>query len=121
MQNKQFSTLSRFLNLMVKPRLLPRLEHLRFARGKVRLHRKIRARQIQRIFVVLAHCRHATLTSVNSRSNAVTTATDYRSSHDVILIPQSREKNLRAIVRALTSELVLRCFAPLNMTVLFTK
>ena len=65
MKNKQFSTLSRFLNLPVKACLLPRPEHLRFARGKVRLHREIRPRQIESIFVVLAHRRHATLTSVN--------------------------------------------------------
>ena len=65
MQNKQFSTLSRFLNLLVKARLLPCLEHLRLARGKVRLHRKIRARQVQGFFVILTHCGHATLTFAN--------------------------------------------------------
>ena len=62
MQDKQFSTLSRFLNLPVQVRLLPSPEHLRLARGKIRLHRKFCPRQIQRVFVVLAHWRHAMLT-----------------------------------------------------------
>src|SRR5206468_9734325 len=44
----------------------------RFARSKVRLHRKIRTRQVQCVFVVLAHGERATLASVNPRSNAVT-------------------------------------------------
>src|SRR5438874_10639437 len=64
MQNKQLSTLSRFLNLPVKPRLLPGFEHLRLARGKVCLHRKFRARQIKRLFVVLTHRRRATLRNI---------------------------------------------------------
>src|SRR5205807_3848210 len=72
-QDKQFSILSRFLNLPVQVRLLPGPEHLRLARGKVRLHRKFCPREVQSVFVVLAHCRHATLTSVNWRSNVVTT------------------------------------------------
>ena len=48
---------ARFLDLLVEPRFLPRLEHLRLARGEVRLHRKIRLRQIESIFVILAHAR----------------------------------------------------------------
>ena len=55
MQNKQLSTLPRLLDLLVKPCFLPNPEQLRLARGKVRLHRKLRARQVQSIFVVLAH------------------------------------------------------------------
>src|SRR5207245_9624240 len=69
MKNKQFSTLSRFLNLLVKARLLPRPEHLRLARGKVRLHRKLCARQIQSIFVVLTHRRRATLRNIRHCTN----------------------------------------------------
>src|SRR5206468_10873709 len=71
MQNEQFPTLSRFLNLLVETSLVPRPEHLRLTRGKVRLHRKLCPRQIQSVFVVLAHYRQATLTSVNWRSNVV--------------------------------------------------
>src|SRR5881398_677177 len=55
MQNEQFSALSRFLNLLVKARLLPCAEDFRLPRGEVRLHRKIRARQVQCVFVILAH------------------------------------------------------------------
>src|SRR6476646_12132811 len=73
MQNKEFSALPRFLNFLVKALLLPCPEHFRLPRRKVRLHRKIRARQVQRLFVILTHDERATLTSVNRRSNAVTT------------------------------------------------
>src|SRR5436190_18358162 len=53
--------------------LLPCPEHFRLPRGKVRLHRKVRPRQVQCVFVILAHGERATLTSVNRRSNAVAT------------------------------------------------
>src|SRR4029077_14466933 len=46
MQNEELSALPRFLNLLVKAILLPAPEHFRLARGKVRLHRKLRARQV---------------------------------------------------------------------------
>src|SRR5439155_23825401 len=70
MENKQVSTLSRFLNLVVKARLLPRLEHLRLARGKVRLHWKLCPRQIQSIFVVPAHnARRGYVTSTTAQIN----------------------------------------------------
>src|SRR5262249_39501388 len=71
MQNEQLSARSRFLNLLVKARLLPSHEHFRLVRGETRFHRKIRARQVQCVFVILAHGERATLTSVNHRSNAV--------------------------------------------------
>ena len=60
---------ARLLNLLVKPRLLPLPEHFRLARGKVRLHRKIRARQVERVFVILAHGERATLRSIHSFTN----------------------------------------------------
>ena len=69
MEYKQLAALSRFLYLPIEPGLLPLSEHFRFARGEVRLHRKLRARQIKSIFVVLAHGRPATLTFVNWQSN----------------------------------------------------
>src|SRR5207237_1119734 len=69
MQNKQFSTLSRFLNLLVEARLLPRPEHFRLARGKVCLHRKLCPRQIQRFFVILAHDGRAPLRSIRASTN----------------------------------------------------
>src|SRR5438874_9595780 len=72
MQNEQFSALSRFLNLLVKARLLPCAEDFRLPRGVVRLHRKFRARQVQCVFVILSHGERSTVTSVNPRSNAVT-------------------------------------------------
>src|SRR5207247_10736632 len=39
-------------------------EHLRLARGKVCLHRKLGTRQIKRLFVVLTHRRRATLRNI---------------------------------------------------------
>ena len=45
-------------------------EHLRLARGEICLHRKIRLRQIQRVFVVLAHRGRATLPSAFGQRNA---------------------------------------------------
>ena len=55
MQNKEFSASPRFLNFLLKALLLPCPEHFRLSRGKVRLHRKIRARQVQCVFVILTH------------------------------------------------------------------
>ena len=62
MENKEFSALPRFLNFLVKALLLPTPEHFRLARSKVRLHRKIRARQVQCVFVVLAHLKRGEAT-----------------------------------------------------------
>src|SRR6266480_8157939 len=61
-----------FLDLLAEPGFLPHFKHLRFARGEVRLHREIRARQIKRFLVVLAHGGEATLTFVNWQSNVAT-------------------------------------------------
>jgi hypothetical protein len=82
MQNEQFPAFPRFLNLLVKARLLPSLEHLRLARGKGGLHRKIRARQVQRIFVILAHGERATLTSVNRQGNVAGQPSDRQATLD---------------------------------------
>jgi hypothetical protein len=78
MQNKQLASLSRLLNLLVKLRLFPSPEHFRLARGEVRLHRKIRARQVQCVFVVPAHGERATLTFVNWQGNVAVNAREIR-------------------------------------------
>ena len=68
-QDEQFSILARLLDLSVKPRCLPRLQHFRLARGQVRLHRKIRAWQVERLFIILAHWGAATLPSAVRQIN----------------------------------------------------
>ena len=68
-QNEQLSILARFLDLRVKPRLRPRLQYFRLARGQVCLHRKIRAWQVERVFVILAHWGAATLPSAVRQIN----------------------------------------------------
>jgi hypothetical protein len=69
MQNKQLPAFSRSLNLLVKLRFFPSLEHVWFASRKIRLHRKFRARQIQRVFVVLTHTRLAVLRNIRVFTN----------------------------------------------------
>jgi hypothetical protein len=57
MKNEQFRALARLLDLVIKIRRLPTLEHLRLARRQARLHREIRFRQVERVLVILAHAR----------------------------------------------------------------
>src|SRR5439155_10534220 len=69
MQDEYLSILSRSLDLLVEPRFLPHFQQLWLARGKVRLHRKLCPRQIQRFFVILAHDGRAPLRSIRASTN----------------------------------------------------
>ena len=55
MENEQFRVRAGRLDLLIEARRLPFLEQLRLARGQVCLHREIRFRQVERLFVILAH------------------------------------------------------------------
>ena len=70
MQDEELRLGARRLNPLVEPRLLPRLEHLRLARGEVCLHRKIRFRQVERLLVILAHARSGEANIHPRKSNA---------------------------------------------------
>ena len=98
MQNKQLSAPSRFLNLLVKVSFFPSLEHIWLAHGKVRLHRKIRARQVQRVFVILCHGEWATLTSVNRQGNVAGKPSDRQATTNLHsgAVMQLRLRSLKA-------------------------
>src|SRR5207244_3178606 len=70
-KHKQLPVFARSLDLPVEPRFIPHLEQLRFTRGQIRLHRKIGARQIERVFVILAHRGARTLTFTPRQINAM--------------------------------------------------
>src|SRR4051812_10264102 len=63
MENEKFSACSGGLNPLVQAGLIPFLEHLGLASREVRLHRKIRFRQVECLLIILAHARAARLTS----------------------------------------------------------
>jgi len=52
MQNEELAIFARFLDLLIKAAFVPHLEQLGLARRQIRLHRKIRARQIEGVFVI---------------------------------------------------------------------
>src|SRR6266404_7921467 len=56
------------------PRCLPHFKKLRLTRGEVRLHRKIRARKVECVLVILAHRKRALLRSIRSCTNQRTGA-----------------------------------------------
>ena len=51
-KHEQLPVFARLLHLLIKPRFVPHFEQLRLARRQIRLHRKIRARQIEGVFVI---------------------------------------------------------------------
>src|SRR5262249_39670275 len=61
-QNKKLGIGARLLDLLVKPSFFPGLEHLRLPRGEAGFHREISLREVERLLVILAHDRAATLT-----------------------------------------------------------
>src|SRR5438445_5452131 len=71
MKDEQLSIFARLLDSLVEPRFIPHFQQLRLARDQIRLHRKIRAREIERVFVILAHRGARTLTFTPSQINAM--------------------------------------------------
>src|SRR5260370_26729567 len=82
MENEQLSVVARFLDLLLKPRFIPHFQKLRLARGEARFHRKIRARQVERLFVILTHGGAARLTFVTGQINEATR----------LLVPPDRQR-----------------------------
>src|SRR5207244_2699615 len=74
MKHEQLPIFARLLDSLVEPRFIPHLQQLRLPRDQIRLHRKIRARKIERVFVILAHRGARTLTFTPSQINAVPAA-----------------------------------------------
>src|SRR6266446_2196779 len=71
MKDEELSIFARLLDSLVEPRFIPHFQQLRLARDQIRLHRKIRAREIERVFVILAHRGARTLTFTPSQINAM--------------------------------------------------
>src|SRR5215813_12847681 len=68
-QDKKFGLLTRLLDLLVEALFFPVLEHLWLARGEAGFHGKISLREVERLLVVLAHDRAATLTACGPKCN----------------------------------------------------
>src|SRR5438876_962493 len=68
-QDKQLSIFSSLLDLGVEPRFSPHFEKLWLTRGEIRLHRKIRARQVECVLVILAHRKSALLPNIRGCTN----------------------------------------------------
>src|SRR5437588_11525458 len=71
MKDEELPIFARLLDSLVEPRFIPHFQQLRLARDQIRLHRKIRAREIERVFVILAHRGARTLTFTPSQINAM--------------------------------------------------
>ena len=69
MKDEELPIFARLLDSLVEPRFIPHFQQLRLARDQIRLHRKIRARKIECLFVILSHGRAATLPSIRDRTN----------------------------------------------------
>src|SRR5438270_8886014 len=71
MKDEELPIFARLLDSLVEQRFIPHFQQLRLARDQIRLHRKIRAREIERVFVILAHRGARTLTFTSSQINAM--------------------------------------------------
>src|SRR6266436_2281506 len=71
MKDEELPIGARLLDSLVEPRFIPHFQQLWLARDQIRLHRKIRAREIERVFVILAHRGARTLTFTPSQINAM--------------------------------------------------
>src|SRR5437899_1355978 len=71
MKHEQLPIFARLLDSLIEPRFIPHFQQLRLARDQIRLHRKIGARQIERVFVILTHGGARTLTFTPSQINAM--------------------------------------------------
>src|ERR1043166_2378662 len=60
------------LNLVIEPRRVPHFQQLGLARRQLRFHGEIGARQIERVLVIAAHQRAATVTFATCQSNEAT-------------------------------------------------
>src|SRR5437763_865081 len=81
-QHEQFTIFARRLNLLIKVGVVPLLEQLRLARPQIRLHWKIRAREINRVFVILAHPRRGYLASASRQINEAAAEPETFASYD---------------------------------------
>ena len=69
-KHEQLLVFARLLDLLIKLRFIPHLEQLLLARRQIRLHWKIRARQIERVFVIFwGHRGRASLPSIRAPTN----------------------------------------------------
>src|SRR5437899_10877681 len=105
MKDEELPIFARLLDSLVEPRFIPHFQQLRLARDQIRLHRKIRAREIERVFVILAHRGARTLTFTPSQINAMPATPS-------IYIYNGNAANEIALAIRLLGDISQKCNAP---------